>query len=82
MTDQTGKAAEDFKLSFEEAYHALEEIVEQLESGELSLAESVALFERGQRLLAHCNAQLDAAELRVSQLTTGDNGNPRTEPLT
>lgn len=80
MTKQPDKPADDFDLPFEEAYAAIEQIVEQLESGDLSLAESVSLFERGQRLLTQCNSQLDAAELRVSQLTGGDD-NLKTEPL-
>ena len=82
MTDKSDKAAEDLNLPFEAAFHAIEEIVEQLESGELSLADSVALFERGQRLLGLCNTQLDNAELRVTQLSAGDDGSLRTESLT
>lgn len=55
-------------LTFEEAYARLEAIIEQLESGDLSLEASVALYEEGQRLAALCNKQLDAAELRVQQI--------------
>lgn len=57
------------KLSFEEALVELEEIVTKLEAGELTLEESLALFERGQKLAALCNRQLDEASLRVEQLT-------------
>lgn len=57
------------ELSFEEALGELEETVAQLEAGDLTLEESLALFERGQRLSAHCNALLDKAELRVELLT-------------
>ncbi len=57
-------------LSFEVAYEELEAIVEKLESGELSLEESVTLFERGRLLSEHCQTLLDAAELRVSKLTS------------
>ncbi|HFE65852.1 MAG TPA: exodeoxyribonuclease VII small subunit [Chloroflexi bacterium] len=57
------------KLSFEEALVELEEIVTKLEAGELTLEESLALFERGQKLAALCNQQLDEASLRVEQLT-------------
>ncbi|MBI5671578.1 MAG: exodeoxyribonuclease VII small subunit [Chloroflexi bacterium] len=57
------------ELSFEAAYAELEAIVAKLESGELSLDESVALFERGRKLSEHCQTLLDRAELRISQLT-------------
>jgi exodeoxyribonuclease VII small subunit len=56
-------------LSFEAAYAELEQIITRLESGELPLDESVTLFERGRLLAEHCQALLDKAELRVSQLT-------------
>jgi exodeoxyribonuclease VII small subunit len=56
-------------LSFETAYEELELIVAKLESGEMTLEESVTLFERGRRLSGYCQALLDKAELRVNQLT-------------
>jgi exodeoxyribonuclease VII small subunit len=55
-------------LSFEAAYAELEEIITRLDSGDLPLEDSVALFERGRKLAAHCQSLLDNAELRVSQL--------------
>ena len=57
------------KLSFEQAFAELEETVRKLEAGGLALEESLALFERGQALAAHCSTQLDQAELKVRQLT-------------
>ena len=57
------------ELSFEAAYEELEAIVAKLESGELTLEESVSLFERGRTLSDHCQSILDKAELRVNQLT-------------
>lgn len=56
-------------LTFEQAFAELEETVRKLEAGGLVLEESLALFERGQALAAHCNAQLDRAELKVRQLS-------------
>ncbi|GAB4530154.1 MAG: hypothetical protein OHK0046_50550 [Anaerolineae bacterium] len=56
-------------LSFEAAYAELEDVVFKLESGEITLEESVTLFERGRRLSMHCQSILDKAELRVNQLT-------------
>ncbi len=62
------------KLSFEEAFAELEKVVQQLEAGDLTLDQAMTLFERGMALATQCNAQLDAAELRVQQLvpTTGE----------
>jgi exodeoxyribonuclease VII small subunit len=55
-------------LSFEDAFAELQATVAQLERGDLPLEDSIALFERGQALAAHCGLQLDAAELKVRQL--------------
>ncbi len=60
------------ELSFETAYAELERIISQLDEGSLPLDESVSLFERGRKLAEYCQALLDKAELRVSQL--GDDG--------
>lgn len=57
-------------LSFEEALLELEQTVAQLESGNLTLEASLALFERGQRLASHCGRLLDQAQLRVEMLTS------------
>lgn len=56
-----------YELSYEEAYQQLEQILAKLESGELPLEESLALYERGASLAAICSKQLDQAELRVQQ---------------
>lgn len=55
-------------LSFEAAYAELAAIVERLDAAELTLEESVALFERGRALAARCQSLLDEAELRVGRL--------------
>jgi len=59
--DQAG----DQNLTFEQAYRELEQIVEQLERGDLPLEQSLALHARGQQLAALCAAQLDQAELKI-----------------
>jgi len=61
------KAIEE--LTFEEGFEELEDAVRQLEAGGLTLEESLALFERGQALAAHCGERLDEAELKVKQIT-------------
>jgi exodeoxyribonuclease VII small subunit len=56
-------------LAFEQALLELEEAVAKLEAGDLTLDASLALYERGQKLAAHCNKLLEKASLRVEQLT-------------
>jgi exodeoxyribonuclease VII small subunit len=56
------------KLSFENALTKLETIVESMESGEVPLAELLAKFEEGNKLLKHCEARLKEAELKIEQL--------------
>ncbi len=74
--------ADDIKLmSFEAALRELEGIVGKLESGQAPLAESIAIYERGEALKAHCEALLKAAEMRIEKITLR-NGQPTgTEPL-
>jgi exodeoxyribonuclease VII small subunit len=67
--------------TFEELYRELEETVRRLEGGDLALAESLALFERGTILAEQCNVLLDSAELRVRQLTTHSDGPAAAEPF-
>lgn len=56
-------------LTFEQAFAQLEEIVARLESAELSLDDSLALFAKGQTLAAQCAGLLATAELKVKQLS-------------
>jgi exodeoxyribonuclease VII small subunit len=63
---ETNTAIEN--LSFEDAYQQLEEIVAQLEQGDLSLDQSLALHERGQKLADHCARKLNEAELKVKEI--------------
>ncbi len=58
------------RLSFEQAFKELEQVVARLEGGDLTLEESIALFERGQQLAAYCGAKLDEAELRIRRIAT------------
>ena len=55
--------------SFEESYKRLEEVISRLDSGNLPLAESLALYEEGIKLAQYCEQQLDHAEIQVTQLT-------------
>jgi exodeoxyribonuclease VII small subunit len=77
MSDATEPSpAAPEKLSFEAAMAELETIVRRLEGGDVSLEESVTLYERGQALRQHCEARLKAAELRVEQVSVGADGAP------
>lgn len=53
------------EMTFEEAMAALEQVVNQLERGEVALEESIALYERGAALKQHCADKLAAAEAKV-----------------
>ena len=57
---------------FEHSLDELEQLVERMEGGELSLDESLASFERGIGLYRHCQQALDKAELRVRLLLDPD----------
>ncbi len=59
-------------MSLEEALAALQVIVEQLERGNLPLAETIARFEEGSRLAELCQKLIDDAELRITVLTEDD----------
>jgi exodeoxyribonuclease VII small subunit len=67
-------------LSFEDALKRLEEVVGQLESGRLSLEDSLARFEEGQRLKKLCQLKLKNVELRIEKLVA-ENGRLSTRPL-
>lgn len=59
-------------LDLEKAMAELEKIVEQLESGELSLEKSLQQFEKGVRLSRECQAALNEAEQKVQVLVDGE----------
>jgi exodeoxyribonuclease VII small subunit len=56
------------ELSFEEALRRLEDIVEELEGGQLTLEESLGRFEEGLRLRAECLRRLAQAETKIEQV--------------
>lgn len=62
------------QMSFEQALGALEEIVQQLESGSVPLDQSIALYEKGEELRKHCQARLDAAQQRIEKIVTDPSG--------
>lgn len=56
------------EVSFEDARRELEQIVTKLESGQASLEEAVALWERGELLYRTCLGKLDAAQGKIEEL--------------
>ena len=64
-------------MSFEAALAELEAIVSRLEQGEVDLEDSIALYERGTVLKAHCEAKLKSAEARLEKVVLGPDGQPK-----
>ena len=60
------------EMSFEEAMAALESVVSQLERGEVALEQSIALYERGAALKAHCAGKLKDAEEKVEMIRAAE----------
>lgn len=75
------KSADDLSaLSFEKALAELETIVQKLESGEAELEDSIALYERGAALKAHCEAKLKGAQERIEQIVADGDTAQKAEP--
>ncbi len=68
------EANPDAKLSFESALNQLESIVESMEAGEVPLAELLAKFEEGSKLLKICESRLKEAELKIELLKKQKDG--------
>ena len=67
--------------NFEENLKELEEILQQLEHGDLPLEAALAKFEAGTRLIRLCNQQLDAVDRKVEILLRDEAGNIITRPF-
>ncbi|WP_435417705.1 exodeoxyribonuclease VII small subunit [Parerythrobacter aurantius] len=72
--EQTAVAGKISELSFEDALRALEQVVRQLESGDVALDQSISLYERGEALRQHCQARLDAAQARIEAIVQDSRG--------
>ncbi|MDW4498221.1 exodeoxyribonuclease VII small subunit [Sulfitobacter sp. D35] len=64
------------QMTFEQAMAELEKVLGQLERGDVALDESIALYERGAKLKARCEAKLKEAEEKVAQITLDGEGTP------
>ena len=77
-------------LSFEEAYARLEQILEKMNSGKVTLEDSLSLYEEADVLMRACNQQLIEAEKKIEillknrngELVTNEKKEPQTQPFT
>jgi len=67
--------------TFESALGDLQQVVEQLEAGELSLEDSLDAFEKGVGLVKHCNHKLDEVEKKIEILVKDKEGKLRLKPF-
>ena len=67
--------------SFEAALAELEQILSEIEGGQVGLEESIIKYERGSFLIRHCRTVLSIAEKQVELLTTASDGSVVSEPL-
>lgn len=67
--------------TFEASLDELENIVKQLENGDLALEDSLKLFEQGVKLSRECRERLTNAERRIEVLMKDENGKPAVQPL-
>ncbi len=68
------------QMSFEDALKELETVVGRLESGDVPLDESIALYARGDLLRRHCDDKLKSAQARVEEITQGPDGTAGAKP--
>ncbi|MBP1909344.1 exodeoxyribonuclease VII small subunit [Methanolobus bombayensis] len=78
MSDLMNNSEDSENVSFEESLEELESLVEMLERGQLTLDESLELFERGMKLARICNQKLSKAERKI-EILIEENGNLKTE---
>ena len=71
----------DQELSFEESMKRLDEIVNGLEKGDVTLRDSMSMFEEGTALIRRCSEMLDQAEQQVVRLKKGPDGAPEELPF-
>lgn len=75
-TREDAEHADIAALPFEKALAELEEIVRQLEQGNVALADSIRIYERGEKLKTHCDALLKQAEARIEKINLGAGNAP------
>jgi exodeoxyribonuclease VII small subunit len=68
-------------LTYEQALAELETLIRKLETGSIDLADSIACYERGVVLAAHCGRLLEATEQKVERLVMGPSGAVEARPI-
>jgi exodeoxyribonuclease VII small subunit len=84
MTLMVAKVGEQTKvesLSYEQALEELDRLIASLESGDIALAEAVAIFERGTVLANRCSELLEKTEAQITELMVKGNGQVAEKPL-
>lgn len=72
----------DEPVDFEKALRGVEQVVNDLERGELALSEALAAYEKGVRLLGQCQGLLEAADCQVAIFAgLNEDGSPKTRPF-
>ena len=69
------------EMTFENALNELESIVSKLERGEVTLEESITIYERGAKLKSHCEGKLKDAQLKVEKIVLDKDGKAETVPF-
>ena len=69
------------KLTFEEAMHELEKLVDGLDKGDVSLDEAIAAYDRGSQLKDFCQKKLQEAKMKVDTIQASDNTDTIPEKL-
>ncbi|HLL88503.1 MAG TPA: exodeoxyribonuclease VII small subunit [Tepidisphaeraceae bacterium] len=75
------KSAQTPPKNYEDAERELNDIVAEIEAGEIGLEESLARYERGRFLLQYCRGVLDQAERQIELLSKAPDGGLKSEPL-
>jgi len=70
----TKKPAQPDTLGFEDAIEQLETLIDQIESGQIGLEESLKRYEQGAALIKRCRTILDGAQQKIAELTAGPGG--------
>lgn len=74
MKEKVKEQQQVSELSFEEAFARLEQILEKMNSGALSLDESLKFYEEADKLIIACNKRLNDAERKIEVLIKNRNG--------
>ena len=71
---QTSKRSTKKPVKFEQALEQLEQLIEQIETGQISLEDALKHYEKGMTLVKQCRQILAAAEKKIAELTLDDHG--------